>query len=613
MMANGYQDTPDYMPFTALNPAADHKNIIYIGAAPTTLEVAIVNNTGSDIKLQPGQGGSSMEIYMPSYFSAAEVQAITITALSQSGWTAQYSASDVSIILSYGGTATPWANGATLKFTMGNVVTAATTPTVDTLQVNLTLVGQNIPASVSEQLLLNQQDVPTNQDLTQVLQLSLDNQGSVFISVQADPLNNTIYLNFKNIGNTPLYNDTKQWPGNPVVTVGFIYGNTVGALAPDTGISDSSLGSAWYISASVVTNQGWGYNNPTDNGQKNGPTWELFPTPSNLPIIGTGADANVTFAFSNVASFTPAGHTQMYVQFAGFNANFSTPYNTAVFTLDINKQNPPPTRGLLSFFGTNGSIIPITSPQNNIEIPLRWSMYYVDNINLICNIPGAQLWKKNYYSAGMPALGYDSYSLTVPVNISQDTPVFITLQAFDNEGGYLNSMQFTAFISASFFADPNGQVYPVVFLNSQNWLAGNYNYNVQGALSYQNNGGYRPTYGMLYNQATAQQIVPPGWRLPTQQDWQNLFNAIGSTAFQALMTGGTTGFNATLGGFEDNLGSFYGMESQGEYWTSTPDNTTPGNYIRAQFYSLGGNTGSVNVTGSYLSAYFLSVRFVQNS
>lgn len=602
--------TTDYMPFSALNPADNNQPIIFIGVS-ATLNVVINNATGGDIQLQPGTNGSTMEIYMPFYFTAAEIQAMSIANLSQTGWTPSYNSGDNTLMLTYTGTATAWANSSSFTFDIDGVL-SNNTSTMDSIQVNLNnLVGANIPASVSQNLALNNPVVITNEDITTVLQLNLDNQGSVFVSVEADPLNNTIYLNLKNIGTTPLYNDTAIWTGNPIVNVSFVYGNTAGALAPDTKGQASSLGSAWLISASVSAGQGWGYQNPVDTGQSNSPVWQLYPNPTNQDILGTGADANVTFAFSNIASFTPAGHTQMYVQFTNFMANSTTDYNTAVYVLDIVKQPAPPTRGLMSFFSTNGSLISLTGPQNNIQIPLRWSMYYVDNISMICNIPGVQLMTKNYYSSTMSPLNYDNFSLVIPIEISQNTPVFITLQAFDNTGAYLNAMQFTVFISASFFTDPAGQTYPVVFINNQNWLAGNYNYNSgNGCVSYNNNGGYRTQYGMLYTEATAQANVPAGWRLPTQTDWQNLFTALGATAYQNLITGGSSNFDAQLGGYSDNLGNFSNMAAFGYYWASTNDPGTPGNDIRAQFYAA---MSSVNVTGSLPSTYYLSVRYVQNS
>ncbi|ASU33543.1 FISUMP domain-containing protein [Mucilaginibacter xinganensis] len=607
-MANT-QSSVDYMPFSALNPADSNQPVVFIGTS-ATLNIVINNATGGDIQVQPGTNASTMEIFMPSFFTPAEVQQMAIANLSQTGWGWAYNQTDNSLMLTFTGTAITWASTSSFTFDITGAISNGTS-TMDTIQINLNnLEGINVQASVSQNLSLNNPVVITNKDITTVMQLNLDNQGSVFVSVASDPLNNTIYLNLKNTGTTPLYDDSKMWTGNPIVNVSFVYGNTAGALAPDTKGQASSLGSAWLISASLSTNQDWGYQNPVDTGQSNSPVWQLYPNPTNQDIIGTGANANVTFAFSNIASFTPTGHTQMYVQFTNFQANSTTNYNTTVYVIDIIKQDPPPTRGLLNFFSTAGSIIPLTGPQNNISIPLRWSMFYVDNINMICNVPGVQLMAKNYYSANMSPLNYDSYALVIPIEISQNTPVFITLQAFDNNGGYLNAMQFTVFISANFFTDPAGQTYPVVFINNQNWLAANYNYDSgAGCVSYNNNGGNRVQYGLLYNEATAQANAPDGWRLPTQTDWQNLFNLLGANAYQSLITGGTTNFNAQLGGYADNQLNFNNLAATGYYWASTQDGGT-GNNIRAQFYSA---MSSVNATGSFPPAYYLSARYVQNS
>jgi uncharacterized protein (TIGR02145 family) len=487
-------------------------------------------------------------------------------------------------------------------------------PTSDNVKISFfNLKGNNIPSSMQQPLALGDATPPAAIDLTTILTASLDNQGTVFVSTALDPLSNTIYLNFKNISNNPLYNDTQIWTGNPIVTVSFVYGDTAGSLA-----SDDKGGAAWAISVNADTNQNWGYSNPVNTGQGEAPVWTLYPNPSNKDIIGTGDNANVTFAFSNINSFNPAGHTQMYIQFSGFQANSTTQYKSALYILDISKQNPPPTRGLFSFFGTSttatdASVINLTAPTSNIQIPLKWSMFYVDNIKLICNIPGVQVLSRNYFrkdqTPNIPPLGYDTFTLTLPILITQDTPVFITLQAFDNTGAYLNAMQYTVFISANFFVDAAGQVYPTIFINEQTWLAGNFNFNAgSGCVAYGNNNGNRTQYGMLYTEAAAIANTPAGWRLPSQADWTNLINSLGTNAYATLTQ--SNGFNAQLGGMGDGLGNFSSLGSIGYYWTSSANNQQPGNNFDTIFFSA---ASSVNAGNSIANTSLLSVRYVKNT
>ncbi|WP_083727573.1 FISUMP domain-containing protein [[Flexibacter] sp. ATCC 35208] len=607
-----YAVSSDPVYFSMANPDAGNQPQLYVEVT-ATLNITIVNNTGADITLQGGNAdtASGIELFMPNFFTADQKAGMTINNISQPGWSFSYDAPYKGLLLAYGNTSGTWAKDTSLTFTIINV-TATASPTIGAVNVNLNnLNGQNVPAGLqSQNLALNSSAPPQAVDLTTVLNLGLDNQGTVYVSAASDPLSNTIFLNINNTANTPLYNDTKPWTGNPTVTVSFVYGNTAGALAP----ADNS-GQAWDIGVTLVTNQSWVFKNPTNTGDGNTPVWTLYPQSSNTGIIGTGNEANLTFAFNNINSFTPAGHTQMMVTFNNFMMNSTTAYKPVTFILDISKQNPPSTRGLFNFFGTNGSIIALTEPSQTIQIPLRWAMFYVDNIKLICNIPGAPMLQKNYFlpdqSPNIQPLAYDTYTLTLPIQVSQETPVFITLQAFDNNNNYLNALQFTVFISASFFVDPNGQVYPTVFLNNQTWLAANYNYNSgNGCVAYDNNSSNRKQYGMLYTEAQAQTNTPAGWRIPSQDDWNNLFTSLGANAFAALINGGSSGFNAQAGGMGDNLGNFNSLLATGYYWTSTANNQQPGNNFDTAFFLT---QKSVNAKNSIDRTYFLSVRYVKNT
>jgi uncharacterized protein (TIGR02145 family) len=611
---NTFTVSADPMSFTIANPAANNQPQIYSGVT-ATLTITITNNTGGDISMAPGNSAtaSQVEVFMPNYFTTTEKSVMTITGISQTGWTFTYDSAYKGLLLSFTGSSGVWVNGTDLTFTINNV-TASAAPTSDNVKISLfNLKGSNIPSSMQQPLSLGNATPPASVDLTTVLSVSLDNQGTVFVSTALDPLSNTIYLNFKNTSDNPLYNDTQIWTGNPVVTVSFVYGDTAGSLA-----SDDNGGAAWGISVAASTNQNWGFSNPVNTGQGNSPVWTLYPNPSNKDIIGTGDNANLTFAFSNINSFTPAGHTQMYVQFSGFQANSTTQYKTALYILDISKQNPPPTRGLFSFFGTStnatdASVIELTAPASNIQIPLKWSMFYVDNIKLICNVPGVQLLSRNYFRSdqtpNIQPLNYDTYVLTIPILITQDTPVFITLQAFDNTGAYLNAMQYTVFISANFFVDAAGQVYPTLFINGQTWLAGNFNFHSEsGCVAYDNNNGNRTKYGLLYTEAAAQANTPAGWRIPTQADWKNLISSLGSDAYATLTK--SNGFNAQLGGMGDGMGNFNSLNATGYYWTSTNDTQNIGNNFDAVFFSA---NSSVNANNSIATNALLSVRYVKNT
>ena len=396
-----------------------------------------------------------------------------------------------------------------------------------------------------------------------------------------------------------------MWSGNPRITVTFIYGNTSGALAPDNDKAAPIVGSAWKIAAQIQASQGgaWNVTNPSNTGSQPHPSWVLEPTNTNKSILGTGAQANITFSFDSIVSFTPPGHTQMIVQFSGFAKDESTLYDDQVFVIDIVKLSAPLTRGLLNFFAEN-PVVTLNKP-GDVEIPLRWAMLDVDSINLITNHPGIEVQNVSYPNP-LP-LAYDNRSITVP-RVVQSSAIFCTLQAFNGLGSYLNSTQFTVFIEANMFVDPrDGQVYPAVLLDGRLWMAKSLNHtDRQGSYFYNDDKKNGDTYGQLYTADSDSVSNPPdkNWRIPSQADWESLIATYPSPeeAYTALTPGGDSGFEALLSGYRDNSGTFQELLSYGYYRSSTGD----------KYASFSGRTKSVNAVAQFPGDYALAIRYVQD-
>jgi uncharacterized protein (TIGR02145 family) len=80
--------------------------------------------------------------------------------------------------------------------------------------------------------------------------------------------------------------------------------------------------------------------------------------------------------------------------------------------------------------------------------------------------------------------------------------------------------------------------------------------------------------------------------LPTDDEWRQMAKHYGGVsedsedkgkaAYKALMTGGSAGFNAVLGGGRSNDGQFARLEAHGFYWTASEDGLTSG-----WFYNFG--------------------------
>ncbi|MCB0429490.1 MAG: hypothetical protein H6585_02560 [Flavobacteriales bacterium] len=584
---------------------ANQQPVVYVGVS-ATLAFQLTNNTGSDIKMVAGGSASSFEIFMPLFYQLSDLQKMNIQL---NDWSFAVNTTDVSLALTWQGTGSAvWADGQSLSFQVQTAESSAS-PTADSVTVLLNNFQGSLPPSVQAPLALNKNPQPGNAKLTDVLQVSLDSQGNVIVSPAGDPLQNTIFLNLKNISQQPIYQGGNMWTGNPVVNVTFVYGSTSGSLAPDNDKSAPVQGSAWNIRGGVAISQNnaWTVTNPGASSPNPHPLWTLQPANTNKQIIGTGDDANITFSFSDIISFTPPGHTQMMVQFSGFMKDETTAYDDMVFVLDIVKQQAPPTRGLLNFFSPT-PIFQVTQPTADIQIPLRWTMFDVASVTLITALPGVE---PVVYPYPNPApIAYDQQEATLPGTV-QSTAVTFTLQAYDGNGGYLNSLQFTAFLQANMFVDTrDGKVYPVVQVNNKIWMAANLDYDAPtGSGFYNGSSKYETPYGRLYTWEGSQYKIPAPWRLPSQEDWNDLFSAFASpaAAYAALITGGSNGFAAQLGGAIDNRGNSSQLGTYGMYWSSTPQGGS--NAIYAGF---SGNSQTVNAVANNPTNYMLSIRYVRD-
>ena len=102
-------------------------------------------------------------------------------------------------------------------------------------------------------------------------------------------------------------------------------------------------------------------------------------------------------------------------------------------------------------------------------------------------------------------------------------------------------------------------------------------------------------YGRLYTWESAQRgcrSLGKGWRLPTDDDWRRLATHYGGVsedsmdrgkaAYKSLLVGGSSGFDALLGGGRSDAGEYARLEAHGFYWTTSE--SAP---ATAWFYNFG--------------------------
>jgi uncharacterized protein (TIGR02145 family) len=199
-------------------------------------------------------------------------------------------------------------------------------------------------------------------------------------------------------------------------------------------------------------------------------------------------------------------------------------------------------------------------------------------------------------------------------------------------------------ISRETISDIDSNLYYTVAVGSQVWLKGNlrttrYNNgtpipNVTESTKWANltTGAYRwynddpsnkYSYGALYNwhAVNSGKLCPVGWHVPTNTDWQILFNFLGGekkagdklkepgTSYWTYPNEGATnssGFSARAGGMYSKDFSFGDNGVGGYWWSSTEYNKTNANLVYLFFTDS--NVNRFNIS----KGYGISVRCVKD-
>ncbi|MCK5146995.1 hypothetical protein KAR48_09585 [bacterium] len=174
----------------------------------------------------------------------------------------------------------------------------------------------------------------------------------------------------------------------------------------------------------------------------------------------------------------------------------------------------------------------------------------------------------------------------------------VTVTDADNETA-TDSVQIIFQDNVSSVTDIDGNVYTTVKIGNQWWMAENLRttHDAQGNLIqsfvYDNNAEHEAIYGKLYNWAATmngssqegcQGIAPDGWHIPTDAEWNVLFNFLGGSAVAGAKlksTGHTlwveltenatneTGFSGLPAGGGYANDKYEGVGYGTHYWSST--------------------------------------------
>jgi uncharacterized protein (TIGR02145 family) len=165
--------------------------------------------------------------------------------------------------------------------------------------------------------------------------------------------------------------------------------------------------------------------------------------------------------------------------------------------------------------------------------------------------------------------------------------------------------------------DPNtftdsrdGKVYKTVKIGDQIWMAENLNYEMEGTYYLGDTAEvYYNKYGRLYSRKAAMLASPPGWHLPTKEEWNKLTEYLGGKTeagdkMKSLSGWGkysqatnSSGFTALSGG-----GRGFGIIGySGLWWTSTQEDSDSFyyRYLKADrtdiLYGVGGRNEAFSV------------------
>ena len=176
--------------------------------------------------------------------------------------------------------------------------------------------------------------------------------------------------------------------------------------------------------------------------------------------------------------------------------------------------------------------------------------------------------------------------------------------------GFMSKVPSEDFICGDILLDSrDGQTYTTVLVGSRCWMAENLNFDAPYNMCYDDLTANCDIYGKLYDQYSASNTCPEGWHLPSQGEWQLLFNNLGgnSVAGGKLKATGTigggdglwiapnegatneSGFSAIPGGFyyaySTTGTNYYDIDTSAYFWTST-EKITPYYYTtRLGYYS----------------------------
>jgi uncharacterized protein (TIGR02145 family) len=156
--------------------------------------------------------------------------------------------------------------------------------------------------------------------------------------------------------------------------------------------------------------------------------------------------------------------------------------------------------------------------------------------------------------------------------------------------------------------------------DGKQWTTRNLDVNTVSSYCYDDAEQNCRRYGRLYTWESARRVcqsLGDRWRLPTDDEWRQMAKHYGGVsedseekgkaAYKALLAGGSSGFNAVLGGGRSEDGQYARLEAHGFYWTASASGSASG-----YFYNFGRGGQALHRQSSGEEKRAFSVRCVRD-
>ena len=219
------------------------------------------------------------------------------------------------------------------------------------------------------------------------------------------------------------------------------------------------------------------------------------------------------------------------------------------------------------------------------------------------------------------------FEWTIPDSLKVGYGYSVRVLSNDDDFSYYESEKSFKILKSSdtaSFRDPrDGQLYKIVRLSGRWWMARNFNYDTVGSYCYNNENGNCERHGRLYTINAAKNACPPGWHLPTDNEWKTLEAYLGipnleinSTGIRGINAGDLlkdpqgVGFHALYSGslYTRYYPRYSSINQSAYFWTSTSGSNASRYWIRTLTLT------SKGIERSETSApyYAFSVRYIRD-